>query len=610
MKRRGHATKSPPADAAGPGKGEIGRSIRRAVTPFLLVAAALAAWCTAPSAQAFSTMGRTWAPGDIVMHLQLGPPSAPLSDGSADWNAVAEAALQEWNQQISRSRFLAVRDSTAARAQGNRVNNVHFDSTVYGEAFGTGVLAVTVSFRNSRNTTESDVVFNSARTWDSYRGSLRRNLTDFRRVALHEFGHVLGLDHPDEATPPQSVDAVMNSRVSNTEFLTPDDILGVQSLYQAGVGGTSGAPVILAQPASTSVPVTGSYTMNVAVSGGGTLNYAWRFRAAGSSLSEPFLLATGPSYTIGSVQPADAGTYTVTVSNPLGTVTSTSASVSVTPIATRPETALANISTRGTVGTGAGVLIAGLVIRGDSPKPVVVRAVGPALADFDVGGSLDDPELKIIDATGRVIAENDDWESAGAPADTAAMFDRLGAFRFRAGSRDAAVVATLPPGSYTAQVSGVDGRTGVALVEAYDADTGTVSAGSRRLVNIATRGEVGAGENVLIAGLVVNGPGPRTYLIRAVGPTLSSLGVPGALNDPFLQVYRGETLLRENDDWDAPSSAQPALRSAATAVGAFPLQVRRDAAMLITLQPGSYTAKVSGFEGATGVALIEIYELN
>jgi hypothetical protein len=130
-------------------------------------------------------------------------------------------------------------------------------------------------------------------------------------------------------------------------------------------------------------------------------------------------------------------------------------------------------------------------------------------------------------------------------------------------------------------------------------------------VNIATRGQVSSGENVLIAGLVVTGPGPRTYLIRAVGPTLARapFNVSGALDDPFLQIHQGETLLRENDDWDAPFSAQPALREAADKVGAFELQVRRDAAMIITLQPGSYTAKVTGFQGATGVSLVEVYEL-
>lgn len=570
-------------------------------------AIALSASAATP-AHAYSTYGRAWPAGDITMHLQLGPPPGVLSDGSTSWASVAEGALLEWNTQLGRSRFVAVPDSPAPKAQGNRINNVSFGPDVYGDSFGSGVLAVTVSYRNARDTTESDIVFNSARTWDSYRGALRRNVMDFRRVALHEFGHVLGLDHPDEATPAQSVDAVMNSRVSNTEYLTLDDITGIQSLYPS-VAAANGAPVIIAQPSGTTVGVTGSYTMNVAATGAGPLAYAWRFRAAGSSTSEAFRLATGPSYTIGSVQPADAGTYSVTVSNASGTVTSSTATVTVLPLGTTPHTTLANISTRGIVGSDAGVLIAGLVIRGDSSKQVVVRAVGPGLSGFGVEGALADPQLKILDAGGRIVAENDNWENAGDPADIAASFARLGAFQFQRGSRDSVVVASLAPGSYTAQVTGAGGATGVALIEAYDDDAAT-PLGWRRLVNIATRGQVGFGEDALIAGLVVSGPGPHTYLIRAVGPTLANLGVPGALDDPFLQIFKGETLLRENDDWDSPQAAQSALRDAASKVGAFPLQVRRDAAMLITLQPGSYTAKVSGFAGARGVGLVEIYELD
>jgi hypothetical protein len=249
------------------------------------------------------------------------------------------------------------------------------------------------------------------------------------------------------------------------------------------------------------------------------------------------------------------------------------------------------------------------VIGGTTPKNVLVRAVGSALADFGVAGALADPELRIVDGSGRIVAQNDNWEASADAGQFSTQFARLGAFQFKSGSRDAAVLATLPPGNYTAQVSGVGGTTGVALVEAYDADADAATARTRHLINIATRGQVGTGSDVLIAGLVVSGPGPRTYLIRAVGPTLANFGVAGPIDDPFLQIYRGETLLRENDDWDSPTAAQPALRDAATKAGAFPLQVRRDAAMLITLQPGTYTAKVSGFNGATGVGLIEIYEI-
>ena len=289
------------------------------------------------------------------------------------------------------------------------------------------------------------------------------------------------------------------------------------------------------------------------------------------------------------------------------------------PYPSGADTSLANISTRGLVGSGNGVLIAGLVIGGTTPKPVLLRAVGPALAEFGVGGALLDPALRVVDGRGQTVAENDDWDAGGNVALLEATAARLGAFQFRRGSRDAAILTTLPPGNYTAVVNGVGDITGIALVEVYDADPDAATARTHKLVNIATRGQVISGDSVLIAGLVVTGPGPRTYLIRGIGPTLTRppFNLSGALLDPFLEIYRGEILLRENDDWDAPSNGMPALREAATKTGAFALMETRDAqlrtgldaVMLITLSPGSYTAKLSGFEGAMGVGLIEIYEM-
>ena len=561
---------------------------------------------------AYDLLGSSWADGNIVMHLQLGPSAAPLLDGSSDWAAVAESALAEWNQYIVRSQFTVVRDSTATISRSNRINNVIFRPDIYGQAFDSRTLAVTLGSTNNATgrSIEKDVIFNSNRTWNSYRGPLRTGLNELRRVALHEFGHVLGLDHPDQATPAQFVDAVMNSTItSNTETARPDDIAGARALYD--VNSTSGTPSIAAQPQSRTLQVGDSYTFSVTANGAEPLTYTWTFRATNSFTTETFRLATGPSYTIGSVQPADAGIYRVTVSGPGGVVASNSATLAVSPVTTSRDTLLANISTRGVVGSGNGVLIAGLVVGGTTPKNVLVRAAGPALGGFGVSGVLTDPVLTIINQDSQVVAQNDNWESSGNAAAISAAAGRVGAFQFNANSRDSALLTTLAPGSYTAVVSGTGSASGVALVEAYDADADATTSRSRKFVNIATRGQVSAGDNVLIAGLVVTGPGPRTYLIRAVGPTLAGapFNVSGALSDPFLQVFQGETLLRENDDWDVPLSAQPALREAAAKVGAFALQVRRDAAMLITLQPGSYTAKVTGFEGATGIGLVEIYEV-
>ena len=147
---------------------------------------------------------------------------------------MSEAALALWNQVLNDVSFRVVRDSTAGKARGNDVNNVFWDDDVYGDAFGDTTVAIALrTWRTSDNTMlETDVIFNTKYSWNSYRGNLRNSsaggrLHDLRRVALHEFGHALGLDHPDDHG--QSVTAIMTSNVDNVDRLQPDDIAGVQS---------------------------------------------------------------------------------------------------------------------------------------------------------------------------------------------------------------------------------------------------------------------------------------------------------------------------------------------------------------------------------------------
>ncbi|MFM9031099.1 MAG: matrixin family metalloprotease, partial [Opitutaceae bacterium] len=180
----------------------------------------------ASAARAFNASGQRWPAGEIRFQLSLPPLTAPLSDGAGSWNAVIEGAMTIWNANVSAVRLAATRDSTAAVSEGNGVNNLVFSSTVYGSAWGNRVVGLTLQRYDTRSSryTEADVLFNSAVRWDSYRGTLRtqggETLNDFRRVALHELGHALGLNHPDDIG--QSVTAIMNARSSDLDTLAAD----------------------------------------------------------------------------------------------------------------------------------------------------------------------------------------------------------------------------------------------------------------------------------------------------------------------------------------------------------------------------------------------------
>lgn len=182
------------------------------------------------TAGGFATLGTVWNPGTITMHLQLSGGSG-LSDGSASYNAAVTSAMSLWNQSLSRVQFAA--GSRTSRGDGDLVNQVFFGAEFYGERFDEDTLAITTEWYSGNQRLEADIVFNTAFRWDSYRGNVRSAAWDIRRVALHELGHALGLDHPDENG--QRVAALMNSILDDRDVLTADDIAGAQSLYGSGV---------------------------------------------------------------------------------------------------------------------------------------------------------------------------------------------------------------------------------------------------------------------------------------------------------------------------------------------------------------------------------------
>lgn len=270
------------------------------------------------------------------------------------------------------------------------------------------------------------------------------------------------------------------------------------------------------------------------------------------------------------------------------------------------DTRLVNLSSRAFVGsTAEAQLIPGFVV-GDGPLDTLIRGIGPGLIPFNVNGVLSDPTLTLSPAPLSALTSNDNWGRDGGA--TAEDFNAVGAFALPADSLDAALSATLDSGSTTAVVSGPN--SGVALAELYLSDTG--SGATARLLNLSTRALVSTGERVLVGGFILEGNSPRRCLVRAVGPTLADFDVGGPLADPTLQLFRGSPgeLVAENDDWSLSPSAT-AIATAADRIGAFDLRIAStDAALLVTLEPGSYTAVVSGVDGAEGVALVEVYVLD
>jgi len=277
---------------------------------------------------------------------------------------------------------------------------------------------------------------------------------------------------------------------------------------------------------------------------------------------------------------------------------------------------LINVSTRGQVGTGANVMIGGTVIKGEGQKRLLVRAIGPQLSVFGVSGVVPDPVLTVYDSQGRIVAFNTGWGTNSSPNYIAGIMKAAGAFDLPNNSKDSVLLLSLDPGAYTFNVSSASGVGGVGLVEAYDLDLPTDR--GARAINISTRGVVGTDERILIAGFVIQGPSSRTLLIRGVGPTLgSSFGVPGALDDPVIKVIQGDgTVIATNDNWSDKTTVfgqdvtADVVRAAAAEVGAFSLpDASKDAATLVTLAPGSYTVQVAGKNNATGVALVEVYDV-
>jgi hypothetical protein len=452
--------------------------------------------------------GKSWPAATVVtFQVQLGTLTKALQDGSASWNVAVAPVFNMWNQTVQGVHLNSVMNASTAVSSGDGVNSIVFSSTIFGQTFGTGTLAVTYYRTSGINMVETDVLFNKAQSFDSYRGPLQYGsngyaIPDIRRVALHELGHAIGLGHPDTAG--QHVDAVMNSVVSNRETLSGDDIAGARSMYGAPSGPTPTPVPSATRLANISTRMRVGINDNVLIGGfiiNGTQSKRLILRAIGPSLAaygiagamaNPTvelhnsagtligandnwqqsaqvneIAATGvaPTNTLESaiVATLAPGSYTAIVR---GANNSTGVALVEGYELDSTATKLANISTRGPVGGGDDALIGGFIVQGSGSKKVIVRALGPSLGTGPgaLHGVLANPVLELHSPSGSLIATNDNW----ATGTQAAAISATGIAP--SNSQESAIIATLTPGNYTAIVRGANNTTGIGLVELFDLD--------------------------------------------------------------------------------------------------------------------------------------------
>ena len=377
-------------------------------------------------------------------------------------------------------------------------------------------------------------------------------------------------------------------------------LLGIQATAVLTISGLDETtPTLSTATSGTTTPgsqFSATATLASSSNAVGTITFNVYAPGDSSCSSAPLFTSTVPvngngNYSSGAFTPTRTGNYIViaTYSGDANNVAVPGSCADPAGLVTvKPATALANIATRVRVETGDDVLIGGFIITGTLPKTIIVRAIGPSLG---IAGQLENPQLEIYDGGGNLVAANDNWQDA--PNRHAIIDSTIPP----SNDLEAAFLGTVTTGNYTAVVSGVDEGRGIGIVEGYDLDRSVDS----KFSNIATRGRVQSGDDVMIGGLIVLGDTPQKVLVRAIGP---SLAIEGKLGNPTLELVDGNgATLATNDNWRDAQEADIQATS-------IPPSDDLESAILATLAPAPYTAIIRGAGDSTGVALVEVYGLD
>ena len=454
-----------------------------------------------------------------------------------------------------------------------------------------------------QRTLEGDWVQRSSGTTERLRGLVAKDggtvtlLTNTLRIALGEFfavgtnGVVLrsadGVHWQREPVP--------TSRNLNGITATNDALVIVGDAGTILTLDGVPSPTIARQPV-VHADSDGRPVVTATATGDGALSYLWvQLVPAGAPR---FVVGGEPQLSLPARPPLDvpSPTYQLIVGNAFGITRSD-------PVTLHR---FVNLSTLAFAGTGDATLIGGFSVspslQGDNGR-FLVRAVGPGLREFGVGNALVTPRVSVY-AGERLLATNEAWHRAGNAVEIRQAAGQCGAFALAEDSDDAALLLSLGSGNYSVRVEESGGRTGMVLLEIYDASATPLP----RLANLAVRGPAGGGQGNIIGGFVVAGATPKRVLLRAAGPALRAFGLENVLPRPRVMLRRGMQDVVSGAAWnDAPNAA--AIRLAASVVQAFPFpEGSADAALLVDLEPGAYTVELGEVADGNGVALLEIYE--